>query len=212
MPDCGAVGLPSRLSEILWGINYSQHFPLSLGDELTAGIGDVKDAQQFMAAHYGSIFGTSADASFWTGGSSDARERYLERVCDVFVFRDAGEAVGLFLGNPVDWSTYYIRSTAFVRAYQGRALYQRFLKTLFEVLADAGVERIEAETAPSNLQCVMALTRQRFVASGNALTDRWGAVTKFTRHLHAGPKAVFLRQYCCAGDVHEAQNQRQRHS
>jgi hypothetical protein len=206
------VASSKRLSESLWGIDYAQHFPLALGEELSVGVADVSEALQFAGEHFAGVFGTAAEATFWTGGSAEARVRYLERVCDLFIFRDRGEAVGLFVGNPVDWSTYYIRSTVFLRAYQGRALYQRFLSTLFQLLGDAGVERVEAETAPSNLQCVIALTRQRFFASGSALTDRWGALTKFTCHLHAAPKAVFLRQYCSSGDVHDAQNNRQTHS
>jgi hypothetical protein len=118
--------------------------------------------------------------------------------------------VGLFIGNPVDWSTYYIRSTAFLREYQGRTLYQRFLAQLFALLAEAGVSRVEADTAPSNLQCVAALMRQRFSASGTVLSERWGALSRFTRHLDPDAEETFLRQFCASGAIHRQQNHRQR--
>lgn len=199
------------LSECLWNIDFSAHFPMVVSDDgVTIDHAGPEEALEFTGEHYGALFGDPEASQFFAGDSRAARERYLKHACDVFVFKDGPRAVGLFIGNPVDWSTYYIRSTAFLPEYQGRALYQRFLAELFALLAEAGVCRVEAETAPSNLQCVAALMRQRFVVSGTVLSERWGALTRFTRHLDPDAEKTFLTQFCASGAIHQQQNQRRR--
>lgn len=197
-----------RLSELLWGIDYRSVFPAQLNDGVIVDVATPDDMLGFVRQHYGTIFGQPEDSPFWRGDDAGARERYLRHACDAFLFWDAGEAVGLFVGNPIDWATYYMRSTAFVRQYQGRMLCQRFLSAFCPVLARAGVARIETETAPSNLQAIAALARNRFVASGTVLSERWGALTRFTRHLDPAAEDVYLRQFCTSGAVHRSQNRR----
>lgn len=200
-----------RLSESLWDIDYDAYFPLAVSEDgITVQVVGVDDALEFVGDHYGALFGEANDSPFWSGDSPSARERYLRHACDLFLFKDGHLPVGLFIGNPVDWSTYYIRSTAFLAKYQGRSVYQRFLAQLFALLTDAGVSRVEADTAPSNLQCVAALMRQRFVVTGSVLSERWGALTRFTRHLHPEAECTFLKQFCASGAIHHQQNHRPR--
>ncbi len=207
-PPSGAIhGVAQRarphLSEALWDLDFADHFPLEVStDGVSVGVGTPADVLEFFGEHHSSLFGASEGSRFWSGDGADAKARYLERVCDIFVFSHEGRSVGVFIGNPIDWSTYYIRMTAFVREYQGKALYARFLSKLFALLSSAGVSRVEAETAPSNLSCVSALVRQRFMASGSVLTERWGALTRFTKYLDSGPESVFLEQFCHGGEIH----------
>lgn len=197
------------LSECLWNIDFSAHFPMVVSDDgVTVELAGAEEALEFASEHYGALFGDSETSPFFSGDSRAARERYLTHVCDVFVFKDGSRAVGLFIGNPVDWSTYYMRSLAFLEEYQGRSLHQRLLDELFAMLAKGGVCRVEVETAPSNLQGVSALVRQRFMASGSVLSERWGALTRFTKHLEPGAERVFLGQFCFSGAVHQQRNQR----
>jgi GNAT superfamily N-acetyltransferase len=193
----------------LWGIDYSESFPLQVSEDgITVDAVGVDEALEFVGEHYAAIFGGAEGSPFWTEESPAARERYLRHACDIFAFRDGDEVVGLFIGNPVDWSTYYIRSMAFLPEYQGRALYQRFFAVLFERLAQAGIARIEAEAAPSNRRSAGVLMLQRFVVSGNVLSERWGGLVRYTKHLDTRVQGVFLRQFCASGGVHQQQSQR----
>jgi hypothetical protein len=115
---------------------------------------------------------------------------------DVLEVRQAGRTIGLLIGAPSDWSTYYLRSLAFLRAYQGRQLHARIFPWMFAELARAGVRRVEAETSPSNLATVMLLTRMRFNITGNVLTERWGALLRLTRYLDESAEDVFLDKFC----------------
>ncbi len=194
------------LSEGLWGIDFRAHFPLVVRSGpstiVTADVVTVDELDRFTGERYRSLFGVGDDSQFWRAAPSAARRQYLRRACDLFLFRDGPDPVGLFVGNPLDWSSYYIRSTAFLPEYRGNALYQGFLAHAFEVLRAAGVARIEAETAPSNLACVAALLRQGFFASGSVLSEQWGACTRFTKHLDLDAQSVFLDRFCRAGSGH----------
>ena len=53
---------------------------------------------------------------------------------------------------------------------------QRFFTPMFALLKAAGVERIEAETSPTNLAVIHLLSRMRFNPSGTVLTDRRGGL------------------------------------
>ena len=73
---------------------------------------------------------------------------------------------------------------------------QRFFPEMFAVLRAAGVERVEADTSPSNMATLHLLSRLRFNPTGTVLTDRWGAHIKFTRYLDDAAEQVFLDQFC----------------
>src|SRR6185503_19487640 len=96
----------------------------------------------------------------------------------------------------VDWSTYHIRFCAFLPEYQGRQLLQRFFPTFFRILKQAGVERIETETSPSNLAIMHIMNRFHFNVTGTLMSERWGALVRFTKFLDEESERVFLQQFC----------------
>lgn len=206
--ECQLSAVPARsrqvkLSEALWGLDLNARLPLQVSaDGVWVRLGGPADLAAFYGENHDALFGASGDREFLCREQSPAKARYINHVCDVLVFQHEERIVGAFVGNPVDWSTYYIRSTAFLAQYQGRALYRRFLDVLFGELAAVGVQRVEAETAPSNLQCVSALMRQHFAVSGTVLSEQWGALTRFTKHLDESARTVFVRQFCRGGEVH----------
>ena len=198
-----------RLSERLWGVHWSSELPLRLtADGVVVEWVDFSRANAFVKGDYADIFEQDETSPFSGGKLTPARGRYYEEAGDFFVFSKDGADIGLLVGTPVDWSTYYIRSSAVKREYQGRALVQKFLPWLFERLKAAGVERIEAETAPSNMASVYWLTRQRFNVTGTVFSERWGAMTRFTKFLCEDSEAVFLRQFCMG--VHYQAKERKR--
>jgi hypothetical protein len=58
------------------------------------------------------------------------------------------------------------------------------------------VERVDVETSPSNLATMHIMNRFRFNVTGQVLSERWGALVKFSKFLDGDCEKVFLRQYC----------------
>jgi RimJ/RimL family protein N-acetyltransferase len=146
--------------------------------------------------HYALIFEQSRNVPFSNTKHSDSKMRYYRIAGDFFEFKDGATTIGLLVGTPVDWSSYYIRSAAVLPAYQGRKVIQRFFPLLFERLKEAGLERVEADTSPSNMATMHLLTRLRFNVSGTILSERWGAHVHFTKFLSDGVEDAFLGQFC----------------
>jgi hypothetical protein len=196
--DWNAVSAPILpASKTLWGIDWASALPRRLTDDDVDLVASRIDAVlPFIAAHYAEIFEQDMERAGFFGEPFDgAKMRYMQSA-DVLEVRQAGQTIGLLIGAPSDWSTYYLRSVAFLRAYQGRQLHARILPWMFGELARAGVRRVEAETSPSNLATVQLLTRMRFNVTGNVLTERWGALLRFTRYLDESAEDVFLDKFC----------------
>jgi hypothetical protein len=153
-------------------------------------------ALPFVREHYTRIFEEGSSGPFSNTRESKLKDRYYRVAADFFEFKDGDVSVGLLVGTPVDWTTYYVRSAAALPDYQGTKMIQRFLPEMFEVLRQAGVERIEADTSPSNMATLHLLTRLRFNVTGTVLSERWGAHVHFTRFLAADQEETFLRQFC----------------
>jgi GNAT superfamily N-acetyltransferase len=186
-----------RLSEVLWNLDWSRLLPLDVGDGVVVTASSLEQALPFIQAHYAEIFEESPDDHrFWREPMSQARVRYYQQVGDFFEFKRAGQTIGLMIGTTTDWSTYYIRSAAVLGAYQGLHVIQRLVRVLCGWLREAGVSRVEIDTAPSNLAIIQILTRLRFNLSGTVLTERWGVNARFTKFLDDAAEDIFLRQYC----------------
>lgn len=181
------------LSKRWWGVDWSAAMPW-LHDGLVIRSGALEDALPFIRDHYGAIFG-ERDPRFLEDPMCARKERFY-READVFVIEDAGRTVGLQIAHPTDWSTYYIRSLALLPAVRGRGVLEAMTLRMAEVLAAAGVERIEGETAPNNGACVVAQTRLGYVITGTTNTERWGTLVRLTKFLREDAAGVFQRQFC----------------
>jgi hypothetical protein len=185
------------LSEALWGIRWNELLPLDLGAGCTVRPTSFRDAMPFVRRHYARIFEDDGSSPFRNDVLTKAKSRYYDLCADFFDFTYQGEVIGLLVCDPLDWSTYYIRSAAMLPEHQGRGPIQRFLTTsLFEHLARAGVTRVELDVAPSNLAMLHIATRMRMNPTGTVLTERWGALTRFTRFLSPEAHQTFLEQFC----------------
>jgi hypothetical protein len=196
-----------RLSQLLWGIEWSELLPCEMSAGVQVRWASPEVITQFIASNYGDIFGDAEQEGYWRDPST-ARAHYLRHVCDTFAFHHEDRVVGIFISNPVDWSTYYIRSVAFLPEYQGLGLVQHLTEFVGQRLSEYGVVRIEADTALSNHQCVAALLKQKFVASGTAISERWGALSKFTKFLDPAAESAYLARFCASGVVHRRQRER----
>jgi hypothetical protein len=50
--------------------------------------------------------------------------------------------------------------------------------------------------SPSNATMLHVATRLGFISSGTLLSDRWGALVRFTKFLDTPSESVFTRQFC----------------
>ena len=191
-----------RFSEALWQIDWPALLPRPVTqDGVTVEWSSFERSLPFITANYGAIFEDDPGSPFVTK-VSDAKARYYREAGDFFEFVHRGRTVGLLVGTPVDWSTYYVRSAAALPEYQGRKIVQRFFPFLFEQLKAAGVERVEADTSPANMATLHLLTRLRFNVTGTVLSERWGAHVHFTKFLDEGSEGVFLNQFCAGVKYH----------
>jgi Acetyltransferase (GNAT) family len=180
-------------SRRLWGLDWNRRLPWHLGD-VTVEWGSLDDAVPFVNERYGEIFGPG-DGRFFTEPMSEAKRRYCSEA-DVFLFKAAGETVGLTLAHPTDWSTYYIRSTALLAEYRARGVLPRFAEHLYGPLRDVGVERIEAECSPSNQPVIRLHISEGFMVTATSNSERWGSLLRMTKFLKEEPEKIFVRQFC----------------
>lgn len=185
-----------RLTELLWGIRWEDHLPLAVTRDVMVVPSSFEQAWPFIEAHYTTIFEDPGTGPFSGRCATRLVERYYRVVGDFFEFKQGERTVALLIGTALDWSTYYMRSAAALPEIQGKQVIQRFLPEMFAVLEAAGVERLEADISPSNMAMLHLLSRVRFNPSGMLLTDRWGALQRFTRFLSEGAERVFIQQFC----------------
>jgi ribosomal protein S18 acetylase RimI-like enzyme len=147
-----------------------------------------------MKEHYGEIFGSERDR-FLVEPMTAAKRRFCSET-DIFLFRAEDRTVGLLMGHPTDWSTYYIRTTAFIEEYRARGLMRQFAVGLWDALRDAGAARVETEVLPSNRPTLALLAKEGFIVTSAGVSERWGAMLRLTKFLATEPEEVFRRQFC----------------
>jgi RimJ/RimL family protein N-acetyltransferase len=185
------------LSRELWQMDWDRLLPLELpSGGIVASYSSFERSKSFIEKYYASIFQEDDRSPFSTCKVNDAKARYYALTGDFVEFSHRDRVVGLFIGMPLDWSSYYIRSAAMLPEYQGTHAPQAFFRQMFPVLRAAGVERVELDVSPSNVAMMHIVTRLRFNVTGTVLSDRWGALVHFTKFLDDDSEAVFLRQFC----------------
>jgi len=185
----------ASLSKKLWDLDWSRILPWTF-EEVTVEAGTFEEALPFIAENYARIFGTEdGQARFLVEPMTPAKRRFgLEM--DVFLFRVEGKTIGVVMAHPSDWSTYYLRSAAYLPEYRGRHLVQGFAEGICEPLRSAGVVRIESDVTPTNEPMMRAHLKQGFVVSSMTSSERWGMVVRLTKFLQDEAEAVFVRQFC----------------
>jgi Acetyltransferase (GNAT) family len=182
------------VSSRLWGLEWSRLLPWSIGD-ISVVSAPFQDALPFMKEHYARIFGTdTGEERFLSSPMTAAKRRFCDE-SDVFLFRSDGRTVGMFLANPGDWSTYYMRSVALLPDLRGKSVFASFLEHLYEPLRESGVERVETECSPANAPVIRILLRHDFLVTSTASSERWGTLVRLTKFLSREAEAVFLRQF-----------------
>jgi len=185
-----------KMTQLLFGLSWSNHFPLRLAGREQVETIDYQTAAQFFRKNYSLIYDQTEPSPFLSEDQSEAKRRYYEMAGDFFAFVDGAEIFGIFTGTPSDWGSYYFRNCSILPFYQGGGRYQKLLKHLISVLAQHGVERIEGDVSPSNLGHIHVLNKLKFNITGFNATERWGALTRLTHFTSAKHERVFLNQFC----------------
>lgn len=146
-----------------------------------------------MARHYPSIFASEPDR-FLAEAMTEAKRRFLAEA-DVFLFRKAGADVGICIAHPSDWSTYYVRSMALLPEIRDHGLAQQWSDFLSTHLRAAGVQRMEAETAPTNVPMQRLFLGTGWVPTGSVNSERWGVMLRYTLFLQQDAQRAFERQF-----------------
>ena len=181
------------LSLRLWDLDWSRLLPWKLDEGVSAEFGTYEQASPFMQEHYAEIFGGD-ETPFLHEPMTEAKRRFFAEM-DFFLFRDNGKTVGVLMAHPTDWSTYYVRSTAFIEEYRRRGFMRSFLAPFWVALRAAGVARVESEASPANVPVISLQMKEGFVVTSHGTSERWGAVVRLTKFLSPEPAGVFRRQF-----------------
>ncbi len=192
------------LSLRLWDLDWGTLLPWAFED-VAVESATFDDAFPFIRDNYGRIFGKEADQGRFLGSPMTEAKRRFCGEADVFLFRDAGKIVGVFMGHPSDWSTYYMRTAALLPEYAGRKLVSRFMDRICEPLRAAGVERLEGDVSPTNTPMMKLHLGQGFLVTSMVNSERWGTYVRFTRHLSGEADAVYRRQFCSTPPFRDGQ-------
>ncbi len=183
------------LSRRLWGLDWGRLLPWQLTDDVRVVCGTFDDAVPFIRDHYqeDSFFG-APDGRFLAEPMTEAKRRFCAEM-DVFLFMSGSRLVGLLVGHPSDWSTYYLRNAALLPAYRGRRIVQRCYAHLYTVLRGAGVARMEGDIPPTNAANLNLHLGEGFIVTSSGTSERWGALLHVTKFLGRDSEAVFQRQF-----------------
>lgn len=181
---------PMRGSERLWSLQWTTR---TIG-ELLVGPARMEDALGFIGESYAALFPV-APGRFLEETMTPAKRRFLEET-DALIVRDGARPVGVFLGHPLDWSTYYVRTLAILPSLRQRGFMREFVSSYVAgTLRNAGVDRLEADTAPNNFVMHRSFARAGWVVTGTSNSERWGALVRYTMFLTPEPEGCFQRQF-----------------
>lgn len=188
--------VPVTMSHRILGLDWDTILPLVVSG-LTVRAGSFeRDAVPFVRASYEALFGGAAEAGrFLSDPETEAKRRFGAEM-DTLCLCDGTRTVGLLIGHPLDWSTYYWRSVALLPEYRSRHALAQLMELTYEPLARVGIERVEGECSPTNAPMMRTLVKLGFVVTSTANSERWGATVRFTKFLREEAEEVFGRQFC----------------
>ena len=193
--ESGVMSAP-RMSTMLWGVDLNKGLPRVLSnDGVVAVAGELARVRNFLAAEF-PWFGEETLGAELHAHIVSAKQCYLRTACDLIELQHRERTVGVLVGAPEDWSTYYVRMFAIVQSYQRPSMTRRFVREcLFDPLGAHHVERVVGDTSPANLGMARLFNELHFHVTGNQLSDRWGPLIRYTRFLDPAREVAFLKRY-----------------
>ena len=194
----GDLRMNKTFSEHIWDFSWSDYFPIVLNDaDIVVEKSSDEDVLKFARENFATIYGSEFNkSSFLWFDTSEPKNTYYKIAGDFFVFKDGQKTIGVFVGTPLDWGTYYLRNVSILPEYQGRKIYQKFLRRFLNYLEELNLERIEGEISPANSASIHVLLKFGFTISGINLSERWGTLLKFVKYTSLKHHEVFFKQFC----------------
>lgn len=194
--EVAQVGNSSFASKI-YNLNWNDHFPLKLSDDEYVKVASFSETMQFVQKNHAGFF----DQDLWGNpflqeDFSESKQVYYREMADCFIFMKGESAYGVFIGTPVDWSSYYLRYGALLKEFQTGGRAQIFVTHLLNVLQSKGIARVETDISPANLVNIHVFNKLKFNITGVTLSERWGAMVRLTRILDGNAEKIFLDQFC----------------
>lgn len=189
-----------NISELFFGINWKSHFPLALQENALVEISDFSSTYNFIKENYQHLFNEQENIKFLSNEFNDAKNRYYHLAGDCFLFKYNSNIVGFFIGTPIDWGSYYLRTAAILQPYRGKGFWKFFILHLIEILKIYNVERIEGDVSPSNFKQINFFNQCNFNINGIIVSERWGCNLHFTKYLSKKHHSVFLNQFCLGNE------------
>jgi Acetyltransferase (GNAT) family len=199
----------TTLSRKVWGLDFTQGLPCVLSsDGIEATAGELDRVLAFMAEQFPSL--TEEVGGKRTKpheSTAAAKQWYLSAASDLIEVRHEGQTVGVLVGAPEDWGSYYVRVFAMSPAFQRAGLIRRFARQcLFGPLQAHHVERVVADTSPTNLAMTRLFSELRFHVTGHQLSDRWGPLVRYTKFLDPACETAFCERF--AGSMQRSPSER----
>ena len=190
-----AVGIRT-VARTCRGLPLGEYLPYVLSnDGVEAAVGEMARVRDFLAREFPSLTEEGL-------GSTPQRETleaklvYLNTKCDLVELRHRDRTIGILVGEPEDWSSYYVRMFAVVSEYQRPSLIRRFAREcLFGPLTRQNIQRVTSDTSPANLAMSRILTELHFHVTGHQLSERWGPMVQYTKFLDPACEAAFHARF-----------------
>lgn len=169
-----------------------EHFPIALQDGISAHAVDFAEISALMNRMWGDVFGkTNEDLGhFQTPPARKPTEALLyQHYCstvhhEFIAFKDeAGSAIGWFIGEAEDYTTFYLRNGGGVPERRGQGLLRLFLPAFLSYLRDIGYERVTSQHHPNNPAVLIAMLKSGFLIEGMNLDERSGPLIKTVGYL-----------------------------
>jgi len=188
----------SSYSSKLFGIDWNKYYPHKIvGKPFTIRKTTYSEVQEFIKKNRDKLdLSKYGEGLFQSMEESRERDIYYKQFVDCFIIENDKDKVGIFMSNPSDWSTYYLRYSIFILEYRNLGLFTYVHKYLLEVLNNYNIHRVEADVSSSHIGNIHVYTKLKFILTSTILSDRWGATVRFTKYLSDKHELTFFNQFC----------------
>lgn len=184
-------------TEQLWNFDWADYLPDNLNRDIVVRRSSLSEMEDFARNHFERIYRQNPTSSrFAWFEQTESKSRFYATQGDFIALECRGAIIGMFVGNAIDWSSYYIRNIAILPEWQGRGTFQQLLAWVFATMERIGVDRVEADVSLSNIASLKGSLNAGFTVVGHSVSERWGALALLRKVISPTHRAIFNRQFC----------------
>jgi hypothetical protein len=184
------------LSDEFWNLDLTRGLPRVISrDGVSIAAGDITRIRHFLKTVFPSLTEEGLGAAPLEPNVADTKRWYLGERSDLLELRKEDETIGVMIGAPEDWSTYYLRIYAVAPSHQRPIVTRRFAECVLKKLAACGVQRVVTDTSPANASAALRLSELQFHVTGQQLSERYGPLIRYTKFLDPAAESAFLSRF-----------------